>query len=318
MKIVVLLRDPRTTDRTRRSADRRLLTCSGRRYAACALLALAAPLLCAQKERIQRWELRPAADAQRLYVTIDGVDRLISNRAINAWDGWTPQTIIYSEWVTQGSIDQQRLRWYDAFTRNSYTVSTDTLSYNDVVPARLSDGSYALLIGIRDRETKVPWVELATPNGGVFLREQFATYGTAANDFVEIRRYRPEDIERTKGELNLTTPFSTSRVSLRPGAVAGAAGIYEAALPAADAASRTVTLNLRPGGTATLVTSFEGKGMPISKQGSWSQNAAEVRVDFNGKLTVWTVGVNGLTPKSWDRKEWGAFGLALRRSLTAR
>lgn len=284
-----------------------------------AVVALAAAAgMGAQNQRIDRWELRPAADAQRLYVTIDGTDRLISNRAINAWEGWTPQTLIYSEWTTAGSTAAQRLRWYDAFTRNSHTISTDTLTYHDVATARLSTGSYAILIGIRDRETKTPWVELATPTGGVFLREQFATYGTAANDFVEIRRYHPEDIERTKGDLSLTTPYSSTRVALTPAAVPSAAGVYEAVLPAASASFRTVTLNLRTGGAATMITTFEGKGAPVARQGAWSQTGADVRVDLDGDLMVWTLGANGLTPRSWDRKQWGSFGVPLRRSSASR
>jgi hypothetical protein len=285
---------------------------------AAVLALLSAACAFPQTQRIERWELRPAADALRLYAYIDGEDRLISNRAINAWDGWTPNVLIYSEWVTPGSTAQQRLRWYDAFTRNSRTISTDSLTYHDVATARLSNGSYAILIGIRDPETKAPWAELATPADGVFLREQFATYGTAANDFVEIRRYLPEDIERTKGNLNLTTPFSASRVPLMPAAVPRAPGLYEASFPAAGAPGRTVTLNLRPGGVATLVTSFEDKRMPIAKQGSWSQTGADVRVDLGGRLMVWTFGANGLTPRSWDRKEWGSSGLQLRRALAPR
>jgi hypothetical protein len=282
------------------------------------LALLGAACAFAQNQRIERWELRPAADGLRLYVVIDGEDRLISNRAINAWDGWTPQTLIYSEWVKAGSTEQQRLRWYDAFTRNSQTISSDSLTYNDVATARLSDGTYAILIGIRDPETRAPWTELATPKGGVFLREQFATYGTAANDFVEIRRYRPEDIERTKGDLKLTTPFSNSRIPLMPSAVPRAAGLYEAMLPAADGPGRTVTLNLRPGGVATLVTTFDDKRMPVAKQGAWSQTGADVRVDLGGTVMVWTFGANGLTPRSWDRKEWGSTGLPLRRALAPR
>jgi hypothetical protein len=282
------------------------------------LAVLGAACVFGQGQRIERWELRPAADALRLYIFIDGEDRLISNRAINAWDGWTPQTLIYSEWVTPGSTEEQRLRWYDTFTRNSYTISTDSLTFNDVATARLSNGNYAILIGIRNPDTKVPWAELASPKGGVFLREQFATYGTAANDSVEIRRYRPEDIERTKGNLSLTTPFSTSRVSLSPDPNRGAAGLYEAILPAADAPGRTVTLNLRPGGVATLITTFDGKGMPIAKQGKWSQTGADVRVELGNNVMSWTFGANGLTPKTWDRKEWGSTGLPLRRTYVAR
>jgi hypothetical protein len=192
------------------------------------------------------------------------------------------------------------------------------MRFNDVATARLSTGDYAILIGIRDPETRVPWVELATPTGGVYLREQYATYGTAANDNVEIRRYRPEDIQRTRADLSLTTPYSVSRAPLRPGAAPSAAGLYELSLPGGNSAEWTATLNLRPGGVATLITKQEGKAVPVAKQGIWTQTGSEVRVDLGGRLMVWTLGINGLTPRTWDRKEWGPVGLPLRRSFALR
>src|SRR5690606_17358608 len=60
------------------------------------------PFLHAQ--RIEHFELRPAADGLRLYITVLGEDRLISSRATKAWQGWTPQTLIYAERLTQGSL----------------------------------------------------------------------------------------------------------------------------------------------------------------------------------------------------------------------
>jgi hypothetical protein len=269
-----------------------------------------------QGQRIERHELRGAADGQRLYVTIDGEDRLISSRALKAWPGWTPQTLIYSEMTAPGS-ETQRLRWYDAFTRNSSTISTDRLDYIDVATARLSTGEHAVLINLRDPQTHIPYMELAAPKRGVFLREQFAAYGTAANDYVEILRYAPEDVERVKDRLNLTTPTSVSRVPLTPGAAPNAAGLYTAILTPAAGPPRNITLNLRAGGQATLITEVEGQGAPAAVQGAWFQTGADVRLDLKGDLIVWTLSANGLTPKEWRREKWGSTGVPLRRQSSA-
>ena len=262
-----------------------------------------------QPQRIERYELRPAADIPRLYVTIEGEDRLISNRGLKAWPGWTPQTLIYAERSPSGTAN--RLRWYDAFTRNSQTISTDDLVYEAVDTARLSNGTYALLIALRDPESRVPYVELATPQG-VFLREQFATYGTAANDAVQIRRFAPEDVFRHKGDFSLLSPTVVGTVSLLLKAPA-AAGVYETSLPAGEGPARTVTLNLRAGGQATLVSTVEGKS-PIGQKGTWKQTGSEVRVELESGPFVWVVGANGLTPKLWNRREWGSVGVPLRRT----
>ena len=274
-----------------------------------AILLLSAAAAVGQAQRIERYELRPAADMPRLYVTIDGEDRLISTRGLKVWQGWTPQTLIYSERAPSGSAN--RLRWYDAFTRNSHTIATDELVYEAVDTARLSNGSYVLLIALRDPESRVPYVELATPRG-VFLREQFATYGTAANDAVQIRRFAPEDVFRHKGDFSLLTPTVVGTVSLLPTAPE-AAGVYEASLPAADGPGRNITLNLRPGGQATLISAVEGKS-PVGQKGTWKQTGSEVRVELESGPFVWVVGANGLTPKIWDRREWGSVGVPLRRT----
>jgi hypothetical protein len=260
----------------------------------------------AQRQRISHYELRPAADGLRLYITIDGEDRLISNRATRAWDGWTPQFIIYSERMDQDAAEQ-RLRWYDAFTRNAFTLSAgEKLEYTDVSHVRLSNGDYVLLISLRDPDSKAPWVELAGPKRGVFLREQYAAWGTVTGDRAQLRRYLPQDIERTKGDISLLAPDIIASISLIPPATVDAAGLYEY-----RDTGRTVTLNLRPGGKGTLIVQSEGKEEPVARQGTWTQVGSEVRF---GEMS-WVTGVNGLTPKEWDRKEWGAVGLPLRRAV---
>ncbi|HYO83896.1 MAG TPA: hypothetical protein VES20_21005, partial [Bryobacteraceae bacterium] len=252
---------------------------------ACVLLLVGA--LCGQSQRVEQWELRPAADGLRLYAKIGGEDRLISNRATAAWDGWLPQTLIYAERVAPGE-SLQRLRWYDAFTRNSHTISTgESLDYSLVSTARLSNGQYALLITLRDPEARIPYVEIALPQTGVFLRESHAAFGVAAADFVQILRYAPADVDAKRGDLALLSPTATSRVPLLAPKFTDGAGVYEAVLDA----ERTATLNLRSGGQALLVVSAEGKGQPAAVRGTWTQQGAEIRVvGENGKTLTWVVG----------------------------
>jgi hypothetical protein len=274
-----------------------------------ALLAVA-PEAGAQAQRIDRYEIR---EGTRLYVSISGEDRLISTRAIKAWPGWTPQTLLYAERDPQNAA-QQRLRWYDSFTRNSTTITVEDLNITDVITARLSSGDYAILVSLRQQGTNLPSVVLATPSG-VFQREPYATFGTAANDRVELLRWEPAELAKTGGKTDGLKPI-VSMVPLRS-APASAAGMYEVTLPVADASSRTITLNLRRDGSATLISVFGGKRQPIARRGKWVQTGADVRVDFEhagpSDAMVWTLGANGLTPKAWNRNEWGVIGLPLRR-----
>jgi hypothetical protein len=79
-----------------------------------------------------------------------------------------------------------------------------------------------------------------------------------------------------------------------------------------DVPGRTVTLNLRAGGQATLVSTPEGKS-PVGQKGTWKQQGAEVHVQLESGPFVWVAGANGLTPKLWNRGEWGSYGVPLRR-----
>jgi hypothetical protein len=263
-----------------------------------------------QAQRIDGYEMR---EGTRLYVSIGGENRLVSTRALKAWPGWSPQTVLYAEQDPQNAA-HQRLRWYDSFRRNSTTITVEDLNITDVVTARLSSGDYAILVSLRQQGTNLPSVVLATLSG-VFQREPYATFGTAANDQVELFRWDPAELQKMNGKTDGLKPI-LSMVPLRA-APASAVGMYEVTLPSADASTRTITLNLRRDGSATLISVHTGKRQPIARRGKWVQTAADVRVEFEhggpSDAMVWTLGANGLTPKAWNRNEWGVIGLPLRR-----
>ena len=101
---------------------------------------------------------------------------------------------------------------------------------------------------------------------------------------------------------------------------AAAAGIYRAYLPAADAAGRAITLDLRADGKAQLTTLLVGRGEPVADLGTWSADASGVRVQLAGRdggpapaPLVWTQHRLRLEASHWDDRVYGALGLPLVR-----
>jgi hypothetical protein len=96
-------------------------------------------------------------------------------------------------------------------------------------------------------------------------------------------------------------------------------GVYEARLPAADAAGRIVTLWIEPDAVATLDTVYVGKGRGPVLRGRWSVRDDELTVVLNGveggpqAPLVYTIEPERLVPKTWDHGLYGADGLPLRR-----
>jgi hypothetical protein len=103
------------------------------------------------------------------------------------------------------------------------------------------------------------------------------------------------------------------------------AGIYRAYLPAADAAGRAITLELRASGGAQLTTLYAGNGEPLAESGTWSADASGIRVQLaarNGGAVpapiAWTQRRLRLEPSEWDEQVYGALGLPLVRWTPSR
>lgn len=96
-----------------------------------------------------------------------------------------------------------------------------------------------------------------------------------------------------------------------------AVGTYTAALPAADAEARKITVALAPDGTAALSTEFIGKGTFVEK-GTWTQDGITVTVVFTEQdgqtlaapeTFVFELQGGNLANTSWDQAAYGDGGL---------
>ena len=98
---------------------------------------------------------------------------------------------------------------------------------------------------------------------------------------------------------------------------------YVAVLPAADAAGRTITLNLKPDGSAQFTTTYLGKGTFVEK-GAWKDNGdgsltvtlTEQDGQKNSKPVVMKFQKDGTRLKlvDYDKNVWGSEGLTLNQA----
>jgi uncharacterized lipoprotein YbaY len=96
---------------------------------------------------------------------------------------------------------------------------------------------------------------------------------------------------------------------------ASVAAVYQAMLPAADAAGRAVTLRLEPDGTAILVIQPVGKGPASTERARWAMTGATLTISLGGQRPlVYEASDARLVPKDWDRGRYGAAGLPLGKA----
>jgi heat shock protein HslJ len=95
----------------------------------------------------------------------------------------------------------------------------------------------------------------------------------------------------------------------------GYPGSYQANLPAADSAGRTITLQLGSDGGATFTQNYQNGEAPIVETGSWVGSEEAIDVTGSGSVLTFTHGDDGsLSLVNPDSAEWGANGLTLYRT----
>jgi len=101
----------------------------------------------------------------------------------------------------------------------------------------------------------------------------------------------------------------------------GAAGTWAGNAPAAGDAGRSIRLELRSDGTATMTTESHGKEASITDLGTWRQDGGEVKFQIegaggakSGEPMTWERKGASLKPKSWNKSLYGAAGVILMLS----
>lgn len=115
-------------------------------------------------------------------------------------------------------------------------------------------------------------------------------------------------------------PGAAPTAETLPGRVPVYAGTYTVTLPAADAASRTVTLVLKANLTATLTMAFAGRPEPVVETGRWNFHGDEITLELDAQddsgppmPLIWRVKENRLVPKAWSHAHFGETGLPLEK-----
>lgn len=268
---------------------------------------------------IERYELDKSAGATsgNLLVTVRGRKLSVSNKAIKVWPGWTRTKLPYTQPEGDSPTGEQLLRIYDAPAATSRTLAVEKAAFTDLTSVLLDSGDIALVLTMQD-SNGVPWIALANEKSGVYRRERYAAPGAISKNMVEIRHFNPEDLSRANGDVSRIPPSSLSLIRLMP-ADPSPVGSWVAAI-----AGRNVTLTLRPGGSAEMMTEYAGRGQE-KRQGAWSQLESELKVEFTteeGKPTPspiqWELKQAELVPKTWSNQEYGDTGLPMKRASPKR
>ena len=174
------------------------------------------------------------------------------------------------------------------------------------------------------------WFSLGTPKGGC----NPACVVSAINKTAEVN-WRCTGLLQPQATVTpraaATAAITPTRIIMpnttpAPGRVTARQALtttYVALLPAADAAGRTISLSLKPDGTAELTTTYLGKGT-ISEKGAWKDNGdgtitvtlTEKDGKKNAKPVVMKFQKDGASLKlvDYDKNVWGSEGLTLNQA----
>ncbi|MFN2514318.1 MAG: hypothetical protein ABR568_23255, partial [Pyrinomonadaceae bacterium] len=88
----------------------------------------------------------------RLYITVNGRERKISNQAFEAWLIDDGKSVAYSGLDGSGGFENegQSLRIYDVTTGRTRKILSEYVGIVALMPARLSTGQLALLLKMAD------------------------------------------------------------------------------------------------------------------------------------------------------------------------
>jgi hypothetical protein len=158
---------------------------------------------------------RDGSNAGALFVSIDGSETRVADRALNAWIIDRGREIVYSGPDGAGGYENegQSLRLYAPDTGESRKILSEYFAVERVQEVATKSGKRVLLVEMRDSGLGAWHVAVVGPDRGeVFAARKVRLLGRH-NDVITIGYYRDEDWEAMIQGKNVS-PFKTERHSL--------------------------------------------------------------------------------------------------------
>ena len=131
----------------------------------------------------------------RLYITVNGRERKISNQALEAWLIDDGKSVAYSWLDGAGGFENegQSLRIFDVRTGKTRKVLSEYMGIVALMPVRLSNGQLALLIKMADGGLGASYFAVVDPKRGEVFYRRWAELTELAGDRIKLAFYDPED-----------------------------------------------------------------------------------------------------------------------------
>jgi len=157
--------------------------------------------------------------AKRLYITVNGRERKISNQALLAWIIDDGKSVAYSWTDGSGGFENegQSLRIYDLRTGRIRKVLSEYMMIIALTPVRLTTGQLALLIKMGDGGLGGSYFAVVDPKRGEVFYRRWAEVTGVNGDRITLAFYKPENWEeinsaRPAQEEDPNTVISTTKV----------------------------------------------------------------------------------------------------------
>jgi hypothetical protein len=147
-------------------------------------------------------KIEGALITHRLYVTVNGRERKITDQALLAWIIDDGKSVAYSWTDGSGGFENegQSLRIYDVRTGRIRKVLSEFMMIVALTPVRLTTGELALLVKMEDGGLGGSYFGVVDPKRGEVFYRRWAEVTQITGDRITLAFYEPEDWEKIHQE----------------------------------------------------------------------------------------------------------------------
>jgi hypothetical protein len=134
----------------------------------------------------------------RLYITVGGTERKITNQALDAWLIDDGKRVVYSWLDGSGGFENegQSLRIYDVTTGRTRKILSEYFGIVALMPLKLSNGKLVLLVKMADGGLGASYFAVADPQRGEVFYRRWAEVTDVAGDRIKLAIYKSDDWEQ--------------------------------------------------------------------------------------------------------------------------
>jgi hypothetical protein len=138
----------------------------------------------------------------KLYITVNGRERKISNQVMGAWIFDGGKSVAYSGLDGSGGFENEgeSLRIYNVRTGRARKVLSEYVAIIALMPVKISTGQLALLIRMGDGGLGASYFAVVDPRRGEIFSRNWAELVELNGDRIKLAFYNEEDWDAILGE----------------------------------------------------------------------------------------------------------------------